>query len=89
MAKDKSNQVNFTGLELLCDSVTQTNPTALAAGSVVDASVNASAAIARTKLAAHGIAVVATADATDPATTMALVNILKAKINAMLAAGAM
>ena len=89
MAKDKSNQMDWRGLELLVDSVTQTNPTAPAAGSVVNASVSASAAIARTKLAAHGVAVVATADAIDPATTMELVNILKAKINAMLAAGAM
>lgn len=44
------------------------------------------AAIARKVSAGSAIATVTTADASDPTTTQALVNELKAKVNALIAA---
>ena len=66
---------------------------AIGAGVIVNADVNASAAIARTKLAAHGVAAESTANAAntgdwvaDGAAVVALVNALKTKINALITA---
>lgn len=65
----------------------------IADSTIVNADVSASAAIARTKLAAHGVTAETTANAAntgdwtaDGAAVVALVNALKAKLNALIAA---
>lgn len=84
---DVTGTANFDG------SAAASITAAIGAGVVVNADVNAAAAIARTKLAAHGVAAVSTADLaaptdyeTDGAAIVALVNELKAKINALIGA---
>lgn len=61
MAKDKSHQMDFRGLEILADEFTGTVNQAL-----------------------EGVTVVATADATDLATAVTLVNALKVKVNQII-----
>lgn len=87
MAKDKSHTVDWRGLNLQVSEINGATPGATVAdGAITNAKVSASAGIARTKLAAHGVTAVSTADANDATTTQALVNELKAKINSLIAA---
>lgn len=79
--------VNFNG------SAAVVLAAAITAGVVVNADINATAAIARTKLAATGVAAVVAANAADTgdwvadgAAVVALANELKTKLNALIAA---
>lgn len=68
MAKDKSHQMDFKGLELIADEFTGSFT-----GSVSNPAIDA-------------LTPVSTADGSDPATTQALANALKVKVNAIIAA---
>lgn len=84
---DVTGTANFDG------SAAASITAAIGSGVIVNDDVNVSAAIARTKLAAHGVAAVSTADVAttddwtaDGAAVVALVNELKAKINSLISA---
>lgn len=68
MAKDKSHQMDFAGLEIIADEFTGT-----VNGNLVKPQITA-------------LTTISTADATDEATAIALVNACKAKINQIIAA---
>lgn len=70
MAKDKAHQLDYKGLAVVADEFIGTVTGTITGGA----------------LKPTGVANIATADAVDPATTMALVNICKAKINELLTA---